>query len=196
MDGQPVRSICIFCGSSPGSSPVYAEAARRLVRRLVEQGASLVYGGSRIGLMNVVAETALQAGGRIVGVIPKSLVDREIAHRGLSELHVTDGISERKRLMEELADAFVALPGGFGTFEELAEVLSWAQLGLHDKPCGLLNTGGFYDPLVALFDRAVEAGFLRSASRSLALVDAEPEALAERLLSAPRKRFDRWGPEP
>jgi len=187
-----VKSVCIFCGSTFGRDGLYLTAARSLAAAIASRGITLVYGGSTVGLMGAVAEAALALGGRVVGVIPQSLVDREIAHRGLSELHVTAGMDERKRLMSELSEAFIALPGGYGTLEEFSEVLSWAQMGLHAKPCGLLNVAGFYDSFLRFLDGAVAAGFLRSESRALALVDADPELLVSKLEAAPRARYDRW----
>jgi uncharacterized protein (TIGR00730 family) len=146
---DPAFSICVYCGSRPGASPAYADAARAIGRWIGRRGGQLVYGGGRNGLMGIVADSTLQAGGRVVGVIPKALVEKEWAHHGCSELHVVDTMHERKRLMAERADAFVALPGGIGTFEEFFEVWTWRQLGYHDKPVGLLNVGGYYDGLHA-----------------------------------------------
>ncbi len=187
-----MKSVCIFCGSTFGSDGLYLHAARSLATAIASRGMTLVYGGSTVGLMGAIAETALSSGGRVVGVIPKALVSREIAHRGLSELHVTEGMDDRKRLMSELSEGFIALPGGYGTLEEISEVLSWAQMGLHAKPCGLLNVAGFYDSFLQFLDGAVAAGFLRPASRALALVDSDPELLVSKLEAAPRARYDRW----
>ena len=149
-----MRAVCVFCGSSTGEDPAYAEAARDLGRLIAGNGLTLVYGGGHVGLMGVVADAALDAGGEVIGVMPKALVDREISHTSLTKLHVVHSMHERKAMMSELSDAFVALPGGNGTLEEFFEVLTWAQLGEHGKPCGLLNVAGYYDP-ISLPDMAV-----------------------------------------
>ncbi len=162
-----VRSVCVYCGSQPGGPRVYAQAAAALGRAIAGDGLTLVYGGGSVGLMGVVADAALAAGGRVVGVIPRILVERELAHRGLAEQVVTESMQERKARMAELSDAFIALPGGIGTLDELFEMWTWAQLGLHAKPCALINTAGYYDNLVAFLDRAVTDGFLRANTRSL-----------------------------
>ena len=174
-----MKRICVFCGSRPGASGAYGEGARRLGRVLVEAGVTLVYGGGRIGLMGVLADAVLGSGGEAIGVIPKALVRREVAHTGLSNLCVVGSMHERKALMSALSEGFVALPGGLGTMEELFEVLSWAQLGVHAKPCGLLNVEGYYDPLLAFLDHAVVQGFLSEEHRSLILVETEPKPLLE-----------------
>lgn len=179
-----MRRLCVFCGSSRGQRPAYAEAARRLGLALAGRGLDLVYGGGHIGLMGVVADAVLEAGGKVYGVIPRSMVERELAHRGLTELHVVETMHRRKALMADLADAFAALPGGFGTADELFEILTWAQLGLHPKPVGLLDVEGFFGPLLAWLDRAVADGFLRPAHRELLHVAREPEELVEMLLKA------------
>ena len=176
--------VCVFCGSARGSSPAYAEAAAELGAALAASGTGLVYGGGDVGLMGIVADATLAAGGEVIGVMPEALVAKEIAHRGLTELRVTGSMHERKALMAELADGFIALPGGLGTFDELCEILTWGQLGLHTKPVVLLDVEGFWTPFIALLDSAVEAGFLRAAHRDLARrTDSVPEALA--LLSSP-----------
>ncbi len=172
-----MRSVCVFCGSSTGDNPAYADAAARLGRTLAERNVALVYGGGHVGLMGVVADAALEAGGVVIGVMPKSLVDREISHAGLTKLHVVSSMHERKALMSKLSEGFVALPGGNGTLEEFFEVLTWAQLGEHGKPCGLLNVAGYYDPLLAVFDRMVDEAFLKPDHRKLVLVEEEPTAL-------------------
>ena len=171
-----VRSVCVYCGSSFGADPVYADATRALARTLAERGMRAVYGGASVGLMGLLADSVLEAGGEVVGVIPQTLVDREIAHPGLTELHVVSSMHERKALMAELSDAFVALPGGIGTLEELIEVYTWSQLRLHAKPLGVLNTAGYYDGLAAFLDHAVQQGFLPAATRSVLVVDADPSA--------------------
>jgi uncharacterized protein (TIGR00730 family) len=174
-----MNSICVFCGSSLGNDPAYAEAARRLGRTLADRGTTLVYGGGHVGLMGVVAGAALEAGGEAIGVMPRSLVDREIGHTGLTKLHVVRSMHERKALMSELSDGFIALPGGNGTLEEFFEVLTWAQLGEHGKPCGLLNVAGYYDPLLKVFDQMVEKNFLGGAHRELVLVAEDPSSLLQ-----------------
>ena len=179
---RPLRSICVFCGSSPGDDPAYTAAAESVAEALVARGVRVVYGGAHVGLMGAVADTALAAGGQVVWVIPRSMVDREVAHRGLTELHVVGSMHERKALMADLSDGFVALPGGMGTLEELTEVLSWAQLGLHHKPVALLDVDGYWDAWLAFLDRAVAAGFLRPEHRGLLLsgndVDGVLDAMA------------------
>jgi uncharacterized protein (TIGR00730 family) len=174
-----VRSVCVFCGSSPGTEPAYRDNARALGRTLAENGVRLVYGGGHVGLMGVVADAALAAGGEVVGVIPKALLEREIAHSGLTDLRVVDSMHERKALMSDLSEGFVALPGGTGTLEEFFEVLTWAQLGEHRKPCGILNAAGYYDPLLSVFDHMVAKGFLSEGHRAMVLVETEPQRLLE-----------------
>ena len=183
-----LRSICVFCGASPGRDDRYVAAARVVGETLAGRGIGLVYGGSRIGLMGAVADAALAAGGVVIGVIPKGLVDRELAHAGLTELHVVDTLHERKAVMEDLSDGFLALPGGLGTLEELAEVTSWAQLELHTKPIGLLDVGGYWQPLLAWVDRAVEEGFVTPASRSLLTHSPDLDTLLD--------GFEAWAPPP
>jgi uncharacterized protein (TIGR00730 family) len=172
-----MKSVCVYCGSNPGSDPVYAEAAQELARTLAERGLRVVYGGAHVGLMGLIADTALAAGAEVVGVIPKVLVEWEVAHTGLTELHVVDDMHERKAKMAELADAFVALPGGIGTLEELVEIYTWSYLGIHDKPFAVLNTAGYYDGITAFLDHAVGQGFLRPEVRERLLVAPDPEAL-------------------
>lgn len=178
-----IRRICVFCGSNRGARQAYAEQAEATGRVLARRGIELVYGGGNIGLMGIVADAVLAAGGRAVGVIPEALVALELAHGGLSELHVVDSMHERKQMMADLADGFIALPGGFGTFEEFCEILTWAQLGIHAKPCGLLNVEGYYDPLLALFDRAAEERFLPPEHRALVIEASEPEELIDRMMT-------------
>ena len=178
--------MCVFCGSSLGVRPAYEHAARALGAEIAGRGLRVVYGGAAVGLMGVLADAALGAGGQVVGVIPQPLVDREVAHTGLTELRVTDSMHERKALMAELADAFVALPGGFGTLDEFAEILTWTQLGFQRKPCGLLNVAGFFDPLLTFFDHAAAEGFVRPGHRRLVTVDTDPARLFDTLAeSAP-----------
>ena len=176
-----MQAICIFSGSNSGARQSYITAARALGALLAQRGIGIVYGGARVGLMGQVADSALENGGKVVGVIPRFLFNKELAHDKLSELCVVNSMHERKALMAERADAFIALPGGFGTFEEILEMLTWTQLGVHKKPCGLLNVEGFYDPLRQLFERAVDDGFLRPAHRDIALAEADPAAMIERL---------------
>jgi uncharacterized protein (TIGR00730 family) len=178
-----LKSICVFAGSSLGAAPEFAGAARELGREIARRGSRLVYGGARTGLMGVVAEAALAANGQVVGVMPALLVDREVAHRGLSELIVVGSMHERKETMARLSDGFVALPGGFGTLDEFFEALTWAQLGLHDKPCGLLDIGGYYQSLLTFMDRAVSAGFVKEPYRSRVLVATDPAALLDQFES-------------
>jgi uncharacterized protein (TIGR00730 family) len=173
----PIGSVCVYCGSSPGFDEVYARAARELGGLLASRGVRLVYGGGSVGLMGILADAVLEAGGEVVGVIPKGLFGREIAHDGLTELHEVASMHERKQLMFDLADAFVALPGGLGTLEELAEVTTWGQLGLHRKPIVLLDVNDFWAPLAAQLDRATAEGFLRPANRALLARVASVEAL-------------------
>jgi uncharacterized protein (TIGR00730 family) len=175
------RKICVFTGSRSGASREYTAAAQQLGRELVERGYGLVYGGGNVGLMNVIANTVLELNGTVVGVIPNALVSKEVAHRGLTELRVVGSMHERKALMAELSDGFIAMPGGIGTMEEFFEVLSWAQLGLHEKPCGLLNVAGYYDFLVGFLDQAVDKDFVKPKHRALMLVEKEPAALLDRL---------------
>ena len=187
-----MHSICVFCGSNAGRVADYADAARALARAIAAQGLTLVYGGGNIGLMGVLAEAALAAGGRVVGVTPRRLLEKEVVHRGLTELRVVESMHERKALMAELSDAFIALPGGLGTFEETFEVLTWAQLGFHRKPCGLLNVAGFYDRLTAFLDHAVAERFLKAEHRDMVLVDSDPEALIAHLGSYRLPEVSKW----
>lgn len=181
---KPNFSICVYCGSRPGERPVFAETARAVGHWIGSHGGQLVYGGGRSGLMGQVADAALAAGARVVGVIPQTLVQREQAHRGCTELHVVDTMHERKRLMAECADVFLALPGGIGTMEELFEVWTWRQLGYHDKPVGLLNLDGYYDRLVAFLDDCVTHGFMGQAQQQLIAVDSQWESLLPQLIHA------------
>ena len=182
-----MKSLCVFCGACAGTRPVYADAARRFASLLADRNLTLVFGGSARGLMQVLADTVLAAGGTVIGVIPRDLVDREIAHTGLTELHVVGSMHERKQKMADLADGFVALPGGFGTLDETAEVLTWRQLGLHQKPCGLLDVAGFYAPLLRFFDHAVDEGFVAAEQRRRLIADADPARLLDRLAAVPAR---------
>ena len=187
-----MRRVCIFCGSSNGARDVYVEAARAMGAALARRRIGLVFGGGRIGLMGVVADAVLAAGGEVIGVIPEALVAKELAHNGLSDLRVVGSMHERKALMAELADAFVALPGGYGTFEEFCEVVTWAQLGFHRKPCGLLNVDGFYEPLLAFFDHAVAEGFVRPGHRALVLEERDPEHLLDLMARYQPPALEKW----
>jgi uncharacterized protein (TIGR00730 family) len=178
---MPLSRLCVFCGSSSGSSPHYAAAASRFGRLLAARGIGLVYGGGSVGLMGAVADGALEAGGDVIGVIPEALMKREIGHAGVPDMRVVGSMHERKALMAELSDAFVALPGGIGTFEEFFEVWTWSQLGLHAKPCALLNVGGYYDGLLAFLEHATSERFLRPAHLGFLVVEDDPEALLARL---------------
>jgi len=176
-----MKAVCVYCGSSPGERPDYVDGARALGRAIAGRGATLVYGGARVGLMGAVADAALAAGGRVVGIIPEALVAKEIAHPGLTELHVVASMHARKTMMADLSDGFVALPGGVGTLEEIFEMWTWAQLGHHVKPCALLDVAGYWRKLVAFLDHQVEEGFVRPAHREMLAVDHDPERLLARM---------------
>ena len=192
--GNLNRKICVFTGSRHGVRPEYTEFAKGLGRELVARGYGLVYGGGNVGLMTVIADTVLELNGHVTGVIPNSLVDKEVAHQGLSDLRVVDSMHERKALMAELSDGFIAMPGGIGTMEEFFEVLSWAQLGIHEKPCGLLNAGGYYDRLIQFLDHGVAQGFIKPEHRALMVVESDPGALLGRFekmfIARGAKKFD------
>ena len=192
-----MKTICVFCGSSAGHDPRYRTAAEALGRLLADGQIELVYGGGNVGLMGVLADACLDAGGTVIGVIPEALTGKEVAgrhvdHRALTRLEVVDSMHTRKARMAELADGFVALPGGFGTFEEFCEILTWGQLGFHTKPIGLLNVAGFYDPLLALFDRAVAEGFLRAQNRAMALADTDSERLLGAMAAYRPEPVSKW----
>lgn len=176
-----MKWVCVYCGANRGSNPAHAEAARRLGVVLVERGLGLVFGGGHVGLMGVVADAVLAAGGKAIGVIPEMLERRELAHAGLTRLHRVGSMHERKALMAQISDGFVALPGGFGTLDELFEILTWAQLGLHAKPCGLLNLDGYYDGLLSWIERAVAEGFVRKSHRDLLVTAGDPADLVDAL---------------
>ncbi len=176
-----MRRICVFCGSNAGARSEYAEAVRALAAILVERKLGIVYGGGNVGLMGVLADAALGRGGEVIGVIPRKLVDKEVAHRGVTELRIVETMHERKALMNDLSDAFIALPGGFGTLDEFFEVLTWSQLGFHGKPCALLNVAGYYDRMLAMLDHAVTERLLRPAHRELVIADTDPLRLVQRL---------------
>ena len=176
-----MKSVCVFCGANPGNDPVYAAGARAMGVEIARRGLVLVYGGGAVGLMGVVANAALEAGGEVHGVIPRALREKEIGHNDLTRLEIVDTMHIRKARMAELSEGFVAMPGGIGTFEELFEIWTWGQLGIHDKPLGLLNIAGFYDPLATFLDGTVEAGFLKQAHRAMAMTDTEPATLLDRM---------------
>ena len=186
------RSICVFCGSSPGANPAYSEAARELGAVLAAEGRRLVYGGGNVGLMGVVADAVLQAGGTVVGVIPQHLLDLEVGHRGVTELRVVHSMHERKEQMSTLADAFVLLPGGLGSLEEFFEIWTWGQLGMHDKPCGLLNVAGYFDGLLEFLDRAVDEKFVRDVHRGMVVVESDPADLLARFEAYEPPRVVKW----
>jgi uncharacterized protein (TIGR00730 family) len=187
-----MKRICVFCGSNNGTDSIYPETAGRVGEFLVRNNIGLVYGGGRIGLMGKVADTVIAGGGNAVGVIPEALATREVAHGGLSELIVVNSMHERKALMAELSDGFIALPGGFGTFEEFCEIVTWAQLGIHQKPCGLLNVAGYYDSMVKLFDHATDQGFVRAEHRSLVLMDENIETLYRKMQDFVPPVLEKW----
>lgn len=187
-----MKRICVFCGASSGLRDSYAEAASELGRLLARAGSGLVFGGGNVGLMGVIADAALGEGGEVIGVIPRSLLGKELAHEGLSEIHVVDSMLERKKLLADLSDAFIALPGGVGTLDELAEVMTGAQLGLHQKPIGILDVDGYFEPLISFFDRATAEGFIRPEHRRILIVDDDPARLLSRM-GEPRELIPaRW----
>ena len=186
------QRICVFCGSNMGISKAYRDAAVALGRLLAERHIELVYGGGNIGLMGVLADTVLDAGGRAIGVIPNSLMVKEVGHLGLTELRVVNSMHERKALMADLSDGFIAMPGGFGTFEEFCEIVTWSQLGIHAKPCGLLNVESYYDPLLELFDHSVREGFLHEENRRLVLEERDPARLLESLGRFQAPAVSKW----
>lgn len=184
--------ICVFCGSSAGNQPVYIQAARQLGAALADTSIGLVYGGAQVGLMGAVADAALAAGGEVTGVIPQHLVERELAHTGLTRLHEVSSMHERKAMMADLSDGFVALPGGVGTFEELFEIWTWAQLGHHQKPCALLNVGGYYDKLIAFLDHATSEGFMKPAYRDMLIVADDVDSLLARIHAYEPPKVAKW----
>lgn len=186
-----MRKICVYCGSSEGVRGEYAQSARRLGEVLARRGCELVYGAGCVGLMGILADTVLERGGRVIGVIPKRL-GRKVRHAGLSELHETISMHDRKALMFELADAMIAMPGGIGTFEEMLEVYTWGQLGFHEKPLGVLNAAGYYDKMIAFLDHAVEEGFIKPVHRQMLIVENEPEALLDRLEAYQPPQEEKW----
>jgi uncharacterized protein (TIGR00730 family) len=187
-----MKRICVYCGSNFGDRKSYLETAQALGTVMAERGITLVYGGGNVGLMGAVADTVLAAGGRVIGVIPQALVDKEVAHTGLTELRVVSSMHERKALMAELSDAFIALPGGLGTLEEFCEIATWTQLGFHTKACGLINVDGFYDGLLAFLDHATGEKFIRPAHRSIVLADTDPAVLIDKLAGFEMPVVQKW----
>lgn len=187
-----MKRVCVFCGSNKGARPVYEETARAMGLALVQRDLGLVYGGGNVGLMCVIADTVREAGGEVIGVIPESLAAKELAHKDLSDLIVVGSMHERKAKMADYADAFIAMPGGYGTFEEFCEIITWAQLGFHQKPCGLLNVENYYAPMLALFDHAVAERFIRAEHRPLVLESKSPEELLDMLESYKPPMLEKW----
>ena len=187
-----IQRICVFCGSNSGSDPTYVAAARGLGALLAREGSALVYGGGSVGLMGELADAVLASGGRAIGVIPHALWAREIGHRGLTDLHIVDTMHERKAMMADLADAFIAMPGGLGTLEEIFEIWTWAQLGLHAKPLGFYDVNGFFSPLMHFLDRAVRERFLREQHRAIAMIDSDAQMLLRRFESWVPPKVEKW----
>lgn len=187
-----LKRICVYCGSSSGNKIYYEEEARYLGRLFVEKGVELVYGGARVGIMGAIADEVLNEGGKVTGVIPQNLVRREVAHNGLMDLRIVDSMHERKAMMSDLSDGFIALPGGLGTLEELFEILTWSQLGLHSKPTGILNIGGYYDRLIGFLDYAVDEGFLKPVNRSLLLIKDNAEDLLDAFKHYQSPVMEKW----
>jgi uncharacterized protein (TIGR00730 family) len=189
---RTLRRVCVFCGSSSGHDPVHRQAATSMGRTLADAGVEVVYGGGAVGLMGVIADAAMQAGGRVIGVLPKGLFSREVGHEAISEMHHTATMHERKALMYELSDAFVALPGGLGTLDELFETLTWAQLGLHRKPVGLLDVDGYFADLLAFLRHTVSAGFVKAQNVDMLVSDADPAALLAKLTTVELPGLEKW----
>ena len=192
MSNRALRSVAVYCGSNRGTDPLYARAAASLGRLLAERGIRLVYGGGDVGLMGVLANAVREDGGDVLGVITRALVDREVAHPGLTNLTVVETMHERKAAMSDAADAFIMLPGGYGTFDEFFEAVTWTQLGIHDKPCGALDVAGYFEPLHALLDGATRQGFISKAHRELVITDDEPARLLDRLAAWTPVSTDKW----
>ena len=187
-----LKSICVFCGSNPGADPIYVQTARNVGALLAARNITAVYGGGRVGMMGAFAEGVLAADGKVIGIIPEALRLKELAGDGLTQLHVVDSMHERKQMMADFSDGFIALPGGFGTFEEFLETLTWAQLGLHSKPCGLLNVKGYYDPLLTFIDHAVAEGFVRPLHRRFVIDAHDPAALLDAMARYQPPAVDQW----
>lgn len=192
MPYRTFQRLCVFCGSSQGAREIYTHAAQQLGRELAQRGIELVYGGGNVGLMGAIADAVLAAGGHVIGVIPEQLMARELGHTGIQDLRIVKTMHERKALMAELADGFIALPGGIGTYEEFFEVLTWAQLGIHEKPCALLNVDGFYDPVLHLLRHAVEERFIRETHRELIMVESEAARLLESMARHQPPHLHKW----
>ena len=187
-----MKRLCVYCGSNPGKSAEFLESARELARELVQREICLVYGGASVGIMGEIADTVLAGGGEVIGVIPQALVDKEVSHTGLTELKIVNSMHERKEIMADISDGFIALPGGLGTLEEIFEVLTWAQLGFHHKPCALLNVKGYYDTLTQFLDHAVAEGFVASIHREMLLVEDDPHMLLEIMSTYSAPAVDKW----
>jgi hypothetical protein len=187
-----IKKICVYCGSSPGKNPAYLQAAESLARVMCERGIGLVYGGAAIGVMGAVANAVLEGGGEAIGIIPSSLAVKEVAHSNLTELHVVASMHDRKAMMAELSDGFIALPGGWGTLEEIFEILTWAQLGFHHKPCGLLNVGGYYDGLIGFLDNAFEQQFVNELCRPMLMKSREPASLLDQFAEYRAPKVRKW----
>ncbi|MEM1174913.1 MAG: TIGR00730 family Rossman fold protein [Pseudomonadota bacterium] len=187
-----MRRVCVYCGSNRGVRPVYAEAADALATVLVNHDIELVYGGASAGIMGVIADAVLERGGRAHGILPRTLMKKELAHQGLTELHIVNGMHERKSMMAALSDGFIALPGGFGTLEELIEIITWGQLKFHDEPCGLLNVDGYFDSLLAFLDHAEQEGFLKPESRSMLIAESDPVRLIQRFERYTAPVVEKW----
>jgi uncharacterized protein (TIGR00730 family) len=187
-----LSAVCVFCGSNPGADPVYEQTARRMGELLASRAITVVYGGGRVGLMGAIAEAALGAGGKVIGVIPQALKRRELASEELTELHVVKTMHERKQLMADLSDGFVAMPGGFGTFEEFCEIVTWAQLGMHAKPCALLNVKGYYEHLLAMFDHAAAEQLLHPRNRAMVIAESDPERLLDAMAQYQAPAVEQW----
>ena len=187
-----IKNICVYCGSSPGKNPAYAQAASALAKELRARDIGLVFGGGAVGIMGVVADAMLEAGGEVVGVIPKALAKKEVAHYGLSKLHVVPSMHERKAMMADLADGFIALPGGWGTLEEIFEMLTWAQLGFHEKPCGLLNIEGYFDGLIGFLENSFEQQFVKDLYRPLLMTTDSPAVLLDQFSTYKAPRVRKW----
>jgi len=188
----PINSICVYCGSSPGRIEAYGSAGCALAKSLVSRNIRLVYGGAGIGIMGMVADQVLKLGGQAIGVIPKALAHKEVAHKNLTELHVTQSMHERKMLMAELSDGFIALPGGIGTLEELFEIWTWAQLGFHNKPCGLLNVEGYYDSLIGFLDHVLAEQFVKKEHHAMLIVETNPDALLDHYINYQPPAVRHW----
>lgn len=187
-----MKRICVFCGSNSGVDPIYLATAEKVGKFLADNNIELVFGGGRVGLMGKIADAVMENGGKVIGIIPQALSEREVAHQGLTELHIVGSMHERKAMMADLADGFIALPGGVGTFEEFCEIVTWAQLGIHTKPCALMNVGGFYDSFIAMFDHSMNQGFIRPQHRALVLVESEIDKLYKAMLEYRPPIVEKW----